>query len=110
MNFLAENGQKEGVTTLPSGLQYKVMQKGSGPKHPTISTVCKCHYEGRTAQNWPAGATFDSSYARGEPTEFAPRQVIRGWTEAMQLMVEGDQWELYIPANLAYGDQGVPDV
>ena len=69
-------------------------------------TSCKCHYEGRVAQNWPGGKTFDSSYARGAPTSFAPSDVIPAWTEAMQLMVEGDKWELYIPSELGYGDSG----
>ena len=72
------------------------------------NTVLAGHYEGRTAQNFPSGPVFDSSYARGSPTTFAPNQVIRGWTEAMQLMVEGDKWELYIPSDLAYGDRGRP--
>ena len=64
--------------------------------------------EGRTAAEWPSGEKFDSSYDRGTPTSFAPNQVIKGWTEAMQLMVEGDKWELYIPSDLAYGDRGRP--
>merc|ERR1711901_4081 len=64
------------------------------------------HYEGRIAQDWPEGGTFDSSYARGSTTSFAPNQVISGWTEAMQLMVEGDKWEMYIPSELGYGDGG----
>lgn len=93
--FLEENKNKPGVITLPSGLQYKVIREGSGDSHPTADSSCSCHYEGRVAQNWPNGETFDSSYARGEPTSFAPNQVIKGWTEAMQLMVEGDKWEMY---------------
>ena len=83
--------------TLPSGLQYKVVESGKGTDHPTANSPCECHYEGRTAGNYPSGAKFDSSYDRGSPTTFAPNQVIKGWTEAMQLMVEGDKWELYIP-------------
>ena len=93
--FLEENKNKPGVITLPSGLQYRVLREGSGDSHPTADSSCSCHYEGRVAQNWPNGETFDSSYARGEPTSFAPNQVIKGWTEAMQLMVEGDKWEMY---------------
>mmetsp|Transcript_39700 Transcript_39700/g.61928 ORF Transcript_39700/g.61928 Transcript_39700/m.61928 type:complete len:230 (+) Transcript_39700:62-751(+) len=109
--FLEENKQKEGVITLPSGLQYRVLRAGEGTDHPTVDSECSCHYEGRTAQEWsktPQGKKFDSSYDRGEPTEFAPNQVIAGWTEAMQLMVEGDKWEMYIPSDLGYGDSGSP--
>lgn len=94
--FLEDNKNKPGVITLPSGLQYKVLREGSGDSHPTADSSCSCHYEGRVAQKWPNGETFDSSYARGEPTSFAPNQVIKGWTEAMQLMVEGDKWEVSI--------------
>merc|ERR1719191_1517712 len=106
--FLEENKAKEGVITLPSGLQYKVLRQGDGAFHPTPDSSCECHYEGRTAQSYPNGETFDSSYARGSPTSFAPNQVIKGWTEAMQLMVEGDKWEMYIPSELGYGDRGSP--
>jgi FKBP-type peptidyl-prolyl cis-trans isomerase FklB len=102
--FLAENKQKEGVVTLPSGLQYRVLQKGRGPAHPTVDSPCSCHYEGKLID----GTIFDSSYERGQPTTFAPNQVIKGWTEAMQLMVAGDKWELYIPSELGYGDRGSP--
>ena len=73
-----------------------------------VSLPCAGADEGRTAGNYPDGPKFDSSYDRGSPTTFAPNQVIKGWTEAMQLMVEGDKWELYIPSDLAYGDQGRP--
>jgi len=93
---------------LPSGLQYKVLRAGDGDSHPTAGSPCDCHYEGRTAQSYPDGETFDSSYARGSSTSFAPNQVIKGWTEAMQLMVEGDKWEMYIPSELGYGDRGSP--
>merc|ERR1712048_851349 len=109
--FLEENKQRDGVITLPSGLQYKVLRAGEGADHPLVDSECSCHYEGRTAQEWsksPQGKKFDSSYDRGEPTEFAPNQVIAGWTEAMQLMVEGDKWEMYIPSELGYGDSGSP--
>lgn len=88
--FLEENKQKDGVVTLPSGLQYKVLQKGKGPAHPTIDSPCSCHYEGKLID----GTVFDSSYERGEPTTFAPNQVIKGWTEAMQLMVAGGKKRL----------------
>jgi FKBP-type peptidyl-prolyl cis-trans isomerase FklB len=106
--WLAENGGKEGVVTLPSGLQYRVLRRGHGDSHPTSDSSCSCHYEGRMAKDYPSGKVFDSSYARGEPTSFAPNQVIAGWTEAMQLMVEGDLWEMYIPSELAYGESGSP--
>jgi len=109
VKFLEENKGKEGIITLPSGLQYKVLRAGTGDSHPKPDAPCECHYEGRTAQKWsesPQGKTFDSSYARGSPTSFAPNQVIKGWTEAMQLMVEGDKWEMYIPSELGYGDSG----
>ncbi|OUS43942.1 FKBP-type peptidyl-prolyl cis-trans isomerase [Ostreococcus tauri] len=98
--YLEANKLKEGVTTLASGLQYRVLKSGpaDGPS-PSKSTRCKCHYSGRTIE----GEEFDSSYKRGEPTTFAPNQVISGWTEAMQLMKEGDKWELVIPSELAYG-------
>lgn len=107
--FLAANRQKPGVVELPSGLQYKILEEGDGDAHPLVGADCTCHYEGRTAQEWsnePKGKKFDSSFDRGSPTNFAPSGVIGGWTEAMQLMVEGDKWELYIPSELAYGDSG----
>ena len=85
LEFLAENKQKDGVVELPSGLQYKVLKKGRGKSHPTVDSPCSCHYEGKLTD----GTVFDSSYQRGEPTTFAPNQVIKGWTEAMQLMVAG---------------------
>jgi len=104
LKFLEENKDKEGVITLPSGLQYKVLTQGSGTAHPLADTPCDCHYAGQLLD----GTEFDSSYKRGSPTSFAPNQVIKGWTEAMQLMVEGDKWEMYIPSELAYGERGSP--
>jgi len=104
LTFLQENEHKEGVMTLPSGLQYKVLTKGDGLDHPLVGTSCSCHYEGKLLD----GTVFDSSYERGDPTSFAPNQVIKGWTEAMQLMVVGDKWEMYIPSELGYGDSGSP--
>lgn len=104
LEFLEKNKGKEGVVTLKSGMQYKVLKKGNGDYHPLVGTSCECHYEGTLID----GTVFDSSYARGSPTSFAPNQVIKGWTEAMQLMTEGDKWELYIPSELAYGDRGSP--
>merc|ERR1712078_914976 len=95
-------GKEDGVVKLDSGLMYKVLKKGDGKFHPTKDSPCDCHYAGTLID----GTEFDSSYKRGKPTTFAPKQVIKGWTEAMQLMVEGDKWEMYIPSELAYGDRG----
>mmetsp|Transcript_31137 Transcript_31137/g.34976 ORF Transcript_31137/g.34976 Transcript_31137/m.34976 type:complete len:215 (+) Transcript_31137:73-717(+) len=102
--YLKANKNKPDVITLASGLQYKSLNKGDGKVHPTINSPCSCHYEGKLTD----GTVFDSSYARGSPTTFAPNQVIKGWTEAMQLMVVGDKWEMYIPSELGYGDRGSP--
>ena len=101
--FLADNAKKEGVTVLPSGLQYKVLKSGEGRK-PGRTDKVRCHYEG----TFPNGQKFDSSYDRNEPAVFGVNQVIAGWTEALQLMSEGSAWELYIPYNLAYGEAGAP--
>ena len=102
LRYLELNKLKEGVISLPSGLQYKVLRAGAGAFHPSPSTPCECHYAGTLID----GTEFDSSYSRGSPATFAPNQVIKGWTEALQLMVEGDKWELYIPSELGYGDAG----
>merc|ERR1719436_2207367 len=104
IKFLEENASKEGVISLPSGMQYKVLKAGDGDSHPAADSPCLCHYQGTLIN----GEEFDSSIARGTPATFAPNQVIKGWTEAMQMMVEGDKWELYIPSDLAYGDRGSP--
>ena len=98
--FLAENARKDSVITLPSGLQYKVLVKGNG-KVPQMTDKVKVHYEGRLLD----GTVFDSSYKRGEPSELTPKQVIKGWTEALTMMPEGSKWQLYIPYDLAYGDR-----
>ena len=98
--FLAENKTKEGVVTLPSGLQYKIITAGTGEK-PTSADKVTVDYEGRLID----GTVFDSSYKRGKPTTFGVTQVIKGWTEALQLMPVGSKWELYIPYQLAYGDR-----
>jgi FKBP-type peptidyl-prolyl cis-trans isomerase FklB len=97
--WLAANSQKEGVVSLPSGLQYKVLKSGNGGAKPSRSSRVTCHYRGTLID----GTEFDSSYSRGQPATFGVTQVISGWTEALQLMSVGDQWELYIPPNLAYG-------
>ncbi|NJO14880.1 MAG: FKBP-type peptidyl-prolyl cis-trans isomerase [Thioploca sp.] len=101
--FLTANKAKEGVITLPSGLQYKVITQGTG-KTPKATDQVTTHYRGTLID----GTEFDSSYKRGKPATFAVNQVIPGWTEALQLMKEGDKWQLFIPAKLAYGDRGVP--
>ncbi|MFM6905236.1 MAG: FKBP-type peptidyl-prolyl cis-trans isomerase [Acinetobacter tjernbergiae] len=102
-SFLTENAKKEGVKTTASGLQYKITQEGTG-KQPTATSVVKVHYKGQLTD----GKVFDSSYDRGEPIEFPLNQVIPGWTEGLQLMKEGGKATLYVPAQLAYGEQGVP--
>lgn len=101
--FLEANKTKEGVVVLPSGLQYKVIKEGTG-NTPVAADRVKTHYRGTLID----GTEFDSSYKRGQPIEFAVTRVIAGWTEALQLMKEGAKWELYIPANLAYREQGSP--
>lgn len=98
--FLAENGKREGVVTLPSGLQYEIIKEGTGDI-PTSSDQVKVHYHGTLID----GEVFDSSVERGEPAQFGVTQVISGWTEALQLMPVGSKWKLYIPADLAYGSR-----
>lgn len=99
--FLAENGKKEGVVTLKSGLQYEVLREGNGKK-PKATDKVKCHYEGTLIN----GQVFDSSYKRNEPAVFPLNQVIPGWTEGLQLMQEGAKYRFYIPYILAYGESG----
>lgn len=99
--FLAENAKKEGVITLPSGLQYKILKSGNGAQ-PKATDNVKCHYEGRLID----GTVFDSSIRRNEPAEFPVGGVIQGWVEALQLMNTGSKWQLYIPSELAYGAHG----
>ena len=103
--FLAANAKKDGVVTLPSGLQYKVITQGTGAT-PKASDTVSVHYRGRLVD----GTEFDSSYKRNEPTSFPVGGVIPGWTEALQLMKVGSKWELYVPAKLAYGDRGAGGV
>lgn len=100
-SFLLENGKKEGVITLPSGLQYTVLKEGSGKK-PKATDRVQCHYEGTLID----GTVFDSSIRRGEPAVFGVSQVIAGWVEALQLMNEGAKWRLFIPQQMAYGARG----
>jgi FKBP-type peptidyl-prolyl cis-trans isomerase FklB len=99
--FLAANKKKDGVITLPSGLQYKVIKMGNGPK-PTASQTVTCNYRGTLID----GKEFDSSNRYGKPAEFPVGGVIKGWIEALQLMPVGSKWELYIPSDLAYGENG----
>ena len=104
--FLAENKKKEGVKTLPSGLQYKVIKAGTGKKPKSTDTVT-AHYRGTLIN----GTEFDSSYKRGQPATFpVSGNMIPGWTEALQLMEEGAKWQLFIPSNLAYGERGMGGV
>lgn len=101
INFLRENGKREGVTTLASGLQYEIINDGIGPK-PTIEDNVTTHYHGTLID----GTVFDSSVDRGEPASFPVGGVIKGWTEALQLMAVGSKWKLYVPYDLAYGERG----
>ncbi len=104
--FLAANKTKEGVVALPSGLQYKIIKAGTGPK-PTAADTVVCNYKGTLID----GKEFDSSYKRGQPATFPVGGVIKGWTEALQLMPVGSTWQLFIPSDLAYGDrQAGPDI
>jgi FKBP-type peptidyl-prolyl cis-trans isomerase FklB len=99
--FLAANKTRDGVVTLPSGLQYKILKEGSGPK-PSASDSVVCNYKGTLLDN----TEFDSSYKRGQPATFPVGQVIKGWTEVLQLMPVGSKWEVFIPSDLAYGPRG----
>nr|WP_314661923.1 FKBP-type peptidyl-prolyl cis-trans isomerase [uncultured Prevotella sp.] len=99
--FLAENGKKDGIVTLPSGLQYQVLKEGDGKK-PSATDQVVCHYEGTLID----GTVFDSSYQRNQPATFGLNQVIPGWTEGVQLMQEGAKYRFFIPYKLAYGERG----
>lgn len=100
-DFLAENAKRKEVVTLPSGLQYEILKEGEGPK-PGPADKVTVHYHGTLID----GTVFDSSVQRGQPATFGVNQVIKGWTEALQLMPQGSKWKLYIPSDLAYGDRG----
>jgi FKBP-type peptidyl-prolyl cis-trans isomerase FklB len=102
--FLAKNKTAAGVVTLPSGLQYKILKAGAGKK-PTLEDTVVCHYRGTLIN----GTEFDSSYKGNEPVSFPLKGVIKGWTEALQLMPMGSKWQLFIPPGLAYGDRGAGD-
>jgi FKBP-type peptidyl-prolyl cis-trans isomerase len=105
-DFLAQNKTKEGVVALPDGLQYKILKEGNGPK-PAATDSVVCNYRGSLID----GTEFDSSYKRGQPATFPVNGVIKGWTEAVQLMPVGSKWQLFVPADLAYGNRGAgPDI
>ncbi|MCI1648075.1 MAG: FKBP-type peptidyl-prolyl cis-trans isomerase [Bacteroides sp.] len=104
--FLEENKNRPRVVTLPSGLQYEVINEGKAGKNATINDQVKCHYEGTLID----GTLFDSSIKRGQPAVFGVGQVIPGWVEALQLMPEGAKWKLYIPSSLGYGAQGAGEM
>lgn len=99
--FLASNGKRAGVVTLPSGLQYEIIKAGTDTVKPTLNDKVKCHYHGTLIN----GTVFDSSVDRGEPISFPLNGVIKGWQDALQLMTVGSKWKLYIPSDLAYGDR-----
>ena len=101
--FLAQNGRKDGVRTLPSGLQYRVMRAGTG-RTPKLTDTVSVNYRGTFID----GSEFDSSYRRGQPFVFQVNRMIKGWIEALQLMGVGAKWQLFIPPRLAYGEQGQP--
>ena len=101
--FLAENGAKEGVVTLPSGIQYKVLTEGSGEK-PTVESTVVAHYHGTLID----GTVFDSSYDRGTPATFALNRVVKGWQEVLPMMPVGSKWQVAIPSEFAYGETGAP--
>ncbi len=105
VDYLAKNAQRDGVVTLPSGLQYEVINEGTGAT-PSASSTVQTHYEGTLIN----GEVFDSSYKRGQPAEFPVGGVIAGWTEALQLMKEGAKWRLYIPSELAYGGRAAGSI
>jgi FKBP-type peptidyl-prolyl cis-trans isomerase len=101
VEFLASNKAKDGVVTLPSGLQYKIEKEGNGPK-PATGDKVTCNYSGTLID----GKEFDSSYKRGQPVTFSVGEIIKGWNEALQLMPVGSKWQLFVPPDLAYGDKG----
>jgi FKBP-type peptidyl-prolyl cis-trans isomerase FklB len=102
--FLAENKTKKGIVVLPSGVQYRVIEDGTGTRHPTTQSEVTVHYRGSLAN----GLEFDSSFARGEPVHFKVGDVIKGWQEVLPLMRVGDHWQVFVPPELAYGDRGQP--
>lgn len=106
LDFLTDNQQKEGVEVTPSGLQHSLLEAGTGTQHPAAKDRVEVHYEGRLID----GTVFDSSIKRGKSTSFGLNQVIKGWTEGLQLMVEGEKRRFYIPAKLAYGNRWMGNI
>jgi peptidylprolyl isomerase len=106
IEYLSQNMTKEDVVTTESGLQYKVLTKGTGEAHPSATDKVKVHYHGTLID----GTVFDSSVARGKPIEFGLNQVIKGWTEGLQLMVEGEKTRLFIPSELGYGNRSAGSI
>jgi len=102
--FMAENKAKKGIISLPSGMQYRVIEDGNGAKHPTAQSDVTVHYRGSLSN----GLEFDSSFARGEPVHFKVGDVIKGWQEVLPLMRAGDHWQVFVPPDLAYGERGQP--
>jgi FKBP-type peptidyl-prolyl cis-trans isomerase FklB len=102
--FLADNKAKKGIVVLPSGVQYRVIEDGTGTRHPTLSSEVTVHYRGSLMN----GLEFDSSFARGEPVHFKVGDVIKGWQDVLPLMRVGDHWQIFVPPALAYGERGQP--
>lgn len=102
--FMAENKAKKGIVTLPSGVQYRVIEEGTGTKRPTAQSEISVHYRGSLS----SGLEFDSSFARGEPVHFKVDSVVKGWQEVLPLMKVGDHWQIFVPPELAFGDRGQP--
>lgn len=102
-DFLQQNAAREGVVSLPSGLQYEILKEAEGDRKPTATTSVTCHYEGRLIN----GKVFDSSYKRGTPATFPLNRVIQGWTEGLQLMVPGSKYRFFIPSELGYGNRAM---
>jgi FKBP-type peptidyl-prolyl cis-trans isomerase FklB len=102
--FMADNKSKKGIVSLPSGVQYRVIEDGTGTRHPTLSSEVTVHYRGSLSN----GLEFDSSFARGEPVHFKVGDVIKGWQDVLPLMREGDHWQIFVPSELAYGERGQP--
>ena len=102
--FLADNKSKTGIKVLPSGVQYRVIEEGTGTQHPTVNSEVTVHYRGSLMN----GLEFDSSFARGEPVHFKVGDVIKGWQDVLPLMRVGDHWQIFVPAALAYGERGQP--
>jgi FKBP-type peptidyl-prolyl cis-trans isomerase FklB len=104
VRFMADNKTKKGIVALPSGVQYRIIEDGTGTKHPTAQSEVTVHYRGSLSN----GLEFDSSFARGEPVKFKVGDVIKGWQDVLPLMRVGDHWQVFVPPELAYGERGQP--